>query len=527
MIKNSSENEQKLSLGNSKGKVIIFFKKFLEEIIIFLLICISLGKFNIWTFIYLIITFYLIATKRTMWKFYILFCFIYTAILIQSFLYLSNLREETSIRDFNDIFSVLKNKFHIPWYQEYLSEKMGFFYGLGVTESQVKLICLEFLQIIVIYFYLDLFSYSINQETLNKGEKSLQGQKFNFHTLNLNQSAIDYIQKITIQLPTHQAPTLAHIVRVATEIDRPQPRIAIAHHRTVDRINQTMTLAQRQVQTRVHARAPQQVVQHVKRHAVGVIGMICPTAYHDMSLMGRQLPDDGPVSRRRTEGRQRKALSHRGGTARSRTVHQRQHPAERHIAINKEHRVVRTIVAPGEALGVGRGVSTQLVGLSQYVMPQGMTLEDDVLKLVKNQFGRRVVVTLYLVTDHLHLTLYFVLRVGTVKDDVSQQVDSQSEVVTMNGGIKRGALLVSKSIQLAAHLLKRVDDLKRAAPLRSFEGDVLAEMSQSLFARLLVTRSRRYLVTAVHDRRCRSKMNDSQPVRQCRCMICHSVSKIV
>ncbi len=67
MIKNSSENEQKLSLGNSKGKVIIFFKKFLEEIIIFLLICISLGKFNIWTFIYLIITFYLIATKRTMW----------------------------------------------------------------------------------------------------------------------------------------------------------------------------------------------------------------------------------------------------------------------------------------------------------------------------------------------------------------------------------------------------------------------------------------------------------------------------
>ena len=197
MIKNSSENEQKLSLGNSKGKVIIFFKKFLEEIIIFLLICISLGKFNIWTFIYLIITFYLIATKRTMWKFYILFCFIYTAILIQSFLYLSNLREETSIRDFNDIFSVLKNKFHIPWYQEYLSEKMGFFYGLGVTESQVKLICLEFLQIIVIYFYLDLFSYSINQETLNKGEKSLQGQKFNFHTLNLNQSAIDYIQKMS------------------------------------------------------------------------------------------------------------------------------------------------------------------------------------------------------------------------------------------------------------------------------------------------------------------------------------------
>ena len=197
MIKNSSNNEQKLSIGNSKGKIIIFFKKFFEEVIIFLLICISLGKLNIWTFIYLLITFILIATKRTMTKFYIVFCFIYSAILIQSFLYLSNLTAATSIRDFEDIFKILKTNFNIPWYEDYLTYKVGFFYGLGVTESQVKLICLEFLQIVVIYFYLDLFSYSIYQETLNRGETSVHGQKFDFHTLNLNQYEIDYIQKMT------------------------------------------------------------------------------------------------------------------------------------------------------------------------------------------------------------------------------------------------------------------------------------------------------------------------------------------
>ena len=196
MFKNSSENEQKLSLGNSKTKVILFFKKFFEELIIFLLICISLGKINIWTFIYLIITFCLIARKRTMWKFYILFCFIYIAILIQCIFYLSNLSASTSIRDFDEIFEVLNKTFGIPWYDDYLSYKYGFFYGVGVTDSQVKLICLEFLQIIVIYFYLDLFSYSIYQETLNKGEKSLQGQKFDYHTLNLNQYAIDYVQRM-------------------------------------------------------------------------------------------------------------------------------------------------------------------------------------------------------------------------------------------------------------------------------------------------------------------------------------------
>ena len=80
---------------------------------------------------------------------------------------------------------------------DYLTYKLGFFCGLGVTGSQVKLICLEFLQMIVIYFYLDLFSYSIYQETLNKGEKSLQGQKFDFHTLNLNEYVIDYVQRMS------------------------------------------------------------------------------------------------------------------------------------------------------------------------------------------------------------------------------------------------------------------------------------------------------------------------------------------
>ena len=196
MIKNSSDNEQKLSSINSKGKIIVFFKKFFEEVIIFILICISLGKINIWTFVYLIITFYLIASKRSMTKFYILFCFIYIATLIQSFLYLSNITKDTSIRDFDDIFIILNETFNIPWYKDYFEYNYGFFYGLGVTEQQVKLICLEFFQIIVIYFYLDLFSYSIYQETLNKGEKSLQGQKFDFHTLNLNTYVIDYVQRM-------------------------------------------------------------------------------------------------------------------------------------------------------------------------------------------------------------------------------------------------------------------------------------------------------------------------------------------
>ena len=197
MIKSSNDNEQKLALGNSKEKIYRFFKKLLEEIIIFLLICISLGKLNIWTFIYLFFTVCLILTKKTMWKFYCLSCFIYFAILLQSFLYLSNIAEETSVRDYDDIFAVLENRLSIPWYKKCMGLKTAFFLGLGVCEQQVKLIWLEFMQIAAIFLYLDSFSYSIYQETVNKGSSSLIGQKLNFENLNMSNSSIRRVKNMS------------------------------------------------------------------------------------------------------------------------------------------------------------------------------------------------------------------------------------------------------------------------------------------------------------------------------------------
>ena len=192
-----NDNKQTLSLGNSKDRVMRFLKKFFEELIIFLLICISLGKLNIWTFVYLIFTFYLIWSKKSMWKYFLLSCFIFITIIIQSLFFLSNLSPEITDKDYDNILDTIKIQIGFPWYQNVLNEKIGFFMGVGVSKSQVNLLWLEFMQIVVIFFYLDMFSYSIYQDLLNLGETTMNKDKFNFESLNLKPNTIDSIKQMS------------------------------------------------------------------------------------------------------------------------------------------------------------------------------------------------------------------------------------------------------------------------------------------------------------------------------------------
>ena len=194
-----NDNQQTLSVGNSKDRVMRFLKKLFEELIIFLLICLSLGKLSVYTFIYLIFTFYLISTKKTMFKFYVLSCCIYSIIIIQSIFFLSNINEEITDRDDDNdpkILPIINGTLHIPWYKENLGKKAAFFWGVGASESQVHLLWLEFIQIILIFFYLDMFSYSIYQDILNLGQKTINKDKFDFESLNLKPNTIDYVKNM-------------------------------------------------------------------------------------------------------------------------------------------------------------------------------------------------------------------------------------------------------------------------------------------------------------------------------------------
>ena len=68
IIKKSEGNEQEISICNTTERVIQFVKRLIEQIIIFICLCISLCKLNVWTFIYLLITILIIFTKKTMYS---------------------------------------------------------------------------------------------------------------------------------------------------------------------------------------------------------------------------------------------------------------------------------------------------------------------------------------------------------------------------------------------------------------------------------------------------------------------------
>ena len=200
IIKKWNENEQQLSVCNIGERVIQFVKRLIEQIIIFICLCLSLSKLNIWTFVYLVITIFLIFVKKTMYRFYLLYCFIFFGLTVQSIFFILNTNSKSYIKTSDSsIYNVTSQALNIPLYKHQfdLTEEKGFFFGLGVSQYQVNNIILEFIQIIVIYLYLNIFSYSIYQNILNLGESSVKDRKFDLSSLNLEEGSLEMIKATT------------------------------------------------------------------------------------------------------------------------------------------------------------------------------------------------------------------------------------------------------------------------------------------------------------------------------------------
>ena len=145
-------------------------------------------------------------------------------------------------------------------------------------------------------------------------------------------------------------------------------------------------------------------------------------------------------------------------------------------------------------------------------MSEGMAAEDDVLEIVEDQFGGRVVVAFYLVADDGFLFVEFVLRVGAVEHDVGEQVDGPWQMLLEDGGIIDCALFVGKGIEFAADTLEGVQDVPCASACGPLEGDVLAEVRQSFLARPFVACAGSDLQSAVDHLRLRGQVDDAKSV---------------
>ena len=100
-----------------------------------------------------------------------------------------------------------------------------------------------------------------------------------------------------IQLLANQAEAALHIVLIAAEIDAPDARVAISHHRAFYGVNQSIVLSEGEVQLGVHARSAQHIIKQIERHSAVVVHIVSPGSNHHMSLMGillhyNRLPGD-------------------------------------------------------------------------------------------------------------------------------------------------------------------------------------------------------------------------------------------
>ena len=163
-------------------------------------------------------------------------------------------------------------------------------------------------------------------------------------------------------------------------------------------------------------------------------------------------------------------------------------------------------------------------------MSKGMSFEEDILELVVDQFGGRVVVTLDFITDHLHLLVDFRLWILTVENDVCQHINGLWEVLFRDGGIEAGVFLVGEGIQFTAQSLDGIDDLEGITPLSTLESHVFTEMSQSFFANTravtypspFISGARGDVIATIHHLRSRRQVDEAQAVFENICIVfCH------
>src|SRR5574344_69863 len=130
-----------------------------------------------------------------------------------------------------------------------------------------------------------------------------------------------------------------------------------------------------------------------------------------------------------------------------------------------------------------------------------MRLKNDIFELVVNQLCRRVIVTFYLIANHLYLLVYLRLWIDAVKDNVCQQFCRFPKIIPVNGRIESCIFLIRESIQFSSEFFQSIDDLKGTATCGAFKSDMFTEMCHSLFPRQFMTRTGGNLITTVHHRR--------------------------
>ena len=149
-----------------KKKVMQSIRYIFEEIIILILVIGGIRKANIWSVIYMLFVFYIIFTNRTINKFYYFYCFDIIGIISQIFLFVINIDSNILPKKVSDdIINLTKEHLRIPWVEKEDHIILSFIFGVGVDKVQINTIYYDFLLIVLIYIYLENFTYKFYNES--------------------------------------------------------------------------------------------------------------------------------------------------------------------------------------------------------------------------------------------------------------------------------------------------------------------------------------------------------------------------
>ena len=83
--------------------------------------------------------------------------------IIQYSIFVSNISYDSNPFVDNEIISYIEDVIYLPWYRHIFGFKWGTFLSCGVVRYQVNALWIDFVILIILYFYLEFFSFSISE----------------------------------------------------------------------------------------------------------------------------------------------------------------------------------------------------------------------------------------------------------------------------------------------------------------------------------------------------------------------------
>ena len=306
----------------------------------------------------------------------------------------------------------------------------------------------------------------------------------------------------------------------------PQSAVAVVHHPALHRVDQSVFLAQLQIQAGVHGRSTQDVVHQVERHPLGIAHAVGTVAHDLVALVDESLlfhaDVEGSLQPVGCDAGMGRCLIPRSG-GRGAAFQFAHHRFKVHVAVDEEHHLLRPVVSAGKAQHILRVAVAQRLQVAEDVPAERMAGKEPLFKVVVDTFRGGLLIAVVFVHNHLQLLLQFLFGIGAVEHHVAEQVDGGADVVFQQGGIIGGVLFGGEGVQVASQPFQTVDDVARVAPFRSLETQVLAVVGHAALFGELMAGAGGNAESAVDHLRGGGAVDDSQPVGQGKSMVFHVV----